>query len=498
MNIVIIKTDQQRHDTLGCMGHPLVCTPNLDGLAAKGAVFENAFCCSPLCVPSRVGFFTGQYPHRTGSTGNGKEHHIQGGDWSFLNELKDKGYALGLVGKNHAFHDAYLAEHFSFREEYSHWGKTHGEIREEDREVTSWLSMAGGPGKRMPDGKLMEGLIETPLPFAENNCPTWRISEDAIRFVNDNGNRPFFLHCSFPDPHFPNTVCEPYYSMYSPDKVQLEATDIDWTDHPFAHYVQSQSSGYDSYTDEERRKILAIYLGQVTFIDKAIGELLRSIEKQGFMEDTIIVFTSDHGDFAGRYGLIGKTKGFCEALIRIPLIIAIPGRKPGKRIQANISNIDVMPTIAEALGLGCPVKVQGYSALPLIEGRKKTQRENIFSEVGSPELPSPPMPFSVFPAYNRQRIEKDGVFWFCEYTTRGRSAMIRNEKWKYCFYTGDKDELYDLEADPCEVRNLVASVEFYEIREQMKKSLMEWLLTEPLKMKPDGDFQMIINNRRIK
>ena len=288
------------------------------------------------------------------------------------------------------------------------------------------------------------------------------------------------LHCSFPEPHFPNTVCEPYYSMYSPDRVELEATDIDWSGHPFAHYVQSQSSGYDSYSEQQRREILAIYLAQITFVDKAIGALLDAIRQNGIEDRTIIVFTSDHGDFAGRYGLIGKTKAFYEPLIRIPLIVAIPGRPSGQRIGANISNIDVMPTIADALGLESPSRVQGKSFLQLIDGKRQTHRDAIYAEVGTPQPPPASLPIAQFPAYNKKRQAEDGVFWFIEYTTRGRAAMIRKDHWKYCFYTGDTDELYNLKEDPFELNNL-ADVSAHSARkEQLRNALLEWILSAPM------------------
>jgi len=480
MNLIVIKTDQQRYDTLGCMGHPLIRTPNLDRLAARGTVFDNAFTCSTLCTPSRVGFFTGQYVHRTGCTGTAPRDHIRKGQWSFLDGLRDRGYVLGLAGKNHSFHDDYLAEHFSFREEYGHWGKTHGDIRDEDRAVTRWLTTKGGPGNRMPNGVLMEGLIDTPLPFPEEDCPTWRIAQDAIGFIDENRGNPFFLHCSFPEPHFPNTICEPYYSMYSPDQVQLEGSDIDWTGHPFAHYVQSQSSGFDAYGEEERKKILSIYLGQITFIDKAIGMLLDAITHHGLEDETIVVFTSDHGDYGGRYGLVGKTKAFSEPLIRIPLIVFIPGRLRGQRAAANISNIDVMPTIGDVLGLEYSGRVQGMSFLPLIEGEKQAHREAIYAEVGTPQHPPAPIPMSELAEYSRNRVDQDGVFWFIEYTTRGRSAMVRKDNWKYCFYTGDKEELYDLGSDPMELNNLADAHEYSAKKAQLKADLLQWALTEPV------------------
>ncbi len=241
----------------------------------------------------------------------------------------------------------------------------------------------------------------------------------------------------------------------------------------------SQSSGFDTYTAEERKRILATYLGQVSFIDKAIGALLDDLEQRGLIERTLIVFTSDHGDFAGRYGLIGKTKAFYEALIRIPLIIAMPGQSRGQRISANLSNIDVLPTIAEVLGLRSPAEVQGESFFPVIDGRKKTHRDVIFAEVGSPEIPPPPIPMAEYAAYNRRRVASDGVFWFCDYTTPGRAAMIRRDSWKYCFYTGDKEELYDLATDPFELRNVADDNRHAARKELMKSALLAWALTEP-------------------
>lgn len=481
MNVIIIKTDQQRFDTLSCMGNKTIRTPNIDRLAERGTVFQNAFCCSTLCVPSRVSFFTGQYVHRTQCTSNAPEHHISIGDWSFLEALKENGYTLGLAGKNHAFHDSYLEKHFSYREEYGHWGKTHGNLTEGDKAVSQWLNSKEGPGNRMPNGMLMEGLVETPLPFPKTECPTWRIAQDAIRFIDQNRNRSFFLHCSFPDPHFPNTTCEPYYSMYLPGSVELENPEIDWSGRPFAHFVQSQSSGYDTYSKDERKKILSSYYGQIHFIDDAIGSLVDAVEERGLLENTLFVFTSDHGDFAGRYGLIGKTKAFYEVLIRVPLIIVIPNESQVSRSDANISNIDVMPTAGEVLGLKQPEEVQGQSFLGVIRGDESTHRHAIFAEVGEPRTPPPPIPIEEFPAYSSRRREEDGVFWFVEYTTRGRSAMIRKDGWKYCYYTGDREELYHIEDDPSEINNLASVEKHAEIKDKLKSELLEWSLTEPQK-----------------
>lgn len=480
LNVIVIKADQQRWDTLGCLGNSIVRTPNLDALGTTGNVCENAFCCTTLCVPSRTSFFTGQYVHRTGAVSNAMEHHIQADQWCFPADLAARGYRIGLVGKNHTFHDDCLDRLFDVCEEYDHWGKTHGAIRPADRELRQWLTGPGGPGPRLADGKLMEGLLDIPAPFPEEQFHTLRIAEDSIRYVDECGDQPFFLHCSFPDPHFPNVVPEPWFSMYGPAEMALEGCEIDWSGHPFAHFVQSQSSGYDSYTEAQRRRIVATYCAQVSLIDKAVGMLLDHLGGRGLLERTVIVYTSDHGDFGGRYGLIGKTKGFHEPLVRVPLLLRIPG-VPAGRCRAQISNIDVMPTVWDALGLPLPEPVQGRSFLPALRGEAAAHREAIFAEVGQPEPPPPPVPLADFSAYNRLRRETDDIFWFIEYTTRGRAAMIRRDGWKYCYYTGDCDELYDLAADPLELHNLATDSALADTRERLRDELIEWLLAEPVR-----------------
>lgn len=478
-NILIIFTDQHTHSALGCMGHPLVKTPNIDRLAATGTVFDNAFCVSTLCVPSRVSCFTGQYVHRTGAVGNGMECHIQPEEWSFLTTLKEAGYTIGLSGKNHAFSDGTLADIFDAREEYGHWGKTHGTLRDTDRAVRIWRSSEMRPG--YGEGPIMEGLVDTPEPFPEQQCPSWRIAEDAVAFLDQAEGRPFCLHCSFPDPHFPNVVCEPYFSMYDPAACNLPAYPMDWESHFFKHFVQSQASGYDRYTREERQRILSIFYGQISAIDTALGQLFNALEARGLWDSTAIVFTADHGDFGGQYGLVGKTGGFHEPLVRIPLLMHLPDQTGGQRTPAQVSNIDIMPTLAEWVNLPLPDHVQGDSFLPVLQGTRTEHRQAVFCEVGAPQNPPPAMPHEDFGPYAARRRAAEGVFWFIDYTVNGRAAMSRRDGWKYAFYVGDCEELYDLETDPLECTNLAGRPEHAARQAELKNALLTWLLTEPLR-----------------
>lgn len=485
-NIIIIKTDQQRFDTLGCMGHLTVKTPSLDALAADGVRFDNAYCVSPLCVPSRTSFFTGKYVHRTGNVSNGMCHHIHPENGCLLDILKDDGYKLALTGKNHAFDDEYLERNFVCREEYSHWGKTHGHISYSDRKVAEWLG-AENRFLHAADGELgrMEGLIDEVMPFSEELCPTYRIAVDAIAFLDSaaQDDAPFMLHCSFPEPHWPNVICEPWYSMYGSDEIELEEFDHAWENKPFAHWVQSRAYDSHLYSKDEVKRIVATYLAQISFIDKAVGMILERLKQLGMYEDSIVVFCSDHGDYAGRYGLVAKTKAFYDSLIRIPLLMKFPVLDNGT-VQAELSNIDILPTVLDYLGYDLPITVQGRSFLPVLTGESETHRNEIFAEVGSPGTPPPPLSQEEFAVFQRQQESERGVFWFCDYTVFGRAVMIRKDNWKYCYYVGDRDELYDLSSDPMELNNLADDPLFSPKKADLKARLIACLGKLPTEYDP--------------
>jgi arylsulfatase A-like enzyme len=471
-NLIVIKTDDQRWDSLGIYGNPVVKTPAIDTLARDGTRFENAFTVAVLCCPSRTSFFSGQYASRTQRFDNSLKNHIQPGQFSFIEPLKQAGYKIGLSGKNHTFTDQYTKEWFDTFEEFSPWGRHGG--NEADQAVKKFRSTTG-PKSRIGT-VLLEGLIDFPEPFPEEQCMTARIADEAIAFVEQNKESPFFLHMSFPAPHWPNVVCEPYFSMYKNqlDEISLAGMDeIDWDTHPFAHYVQSQCAGFDTMSKEDRRKILAVMLGQISFIDRAVGRLIESLKANNLYDDTLIVFTSDQGCLGGQFGLPCKTKGFYESLIRVPLIIKMPGDQQRNKVTpAQISNIDVMPTLLEYAEVGFEEEIDGKSFLAVLNDQTDTHRKAIYSEVGRPEMPPEPIPKSEYPAYNKERSVEDG-FWFIEYTTRGRCAMIREDGWKYCFYNGDMEELYQYEKDPNELNNLAQHPEYAERKTAMKKKLFE-------------------------
>lgn len=481
-NIVVIKVDEWRYDQFGYRGHKTVKTPNIDQLAAEGNVFDNEYCVSPLCTPSRGSFWTGQYTLKHKCDFVTMAKHMPVDQWSYVNTLKERGYIVGLAGKNHVFNDDYMEKFFDYREEYTHFGKIHGTVTASDQQVYDYRHDEKRPefqGKTPDQGSvLLEGLIEGPLPFPKEACMTHRIAEDGIRFLRmyADSDRPFMLHYSFPDPHWPNVVPDPYYSMYDPEKIELDGMDIDWSTHPVAHYVQSISNGYGGYTLEERQRIVATMYGQMTFIDDAVGMFMDELKRLGLDKNTIVVFTADHGNFGGRYGLIGKTKAFYDSLVRIPLIVKFPGVEGGREFSANIENVDVMPTVMDYLGVSESEPIHGRSFLPLLQKGDGVHRDVIFSEVGLNKNPPPVMPLDELNAYAEMRKAKDGASWFLDYTVNGRSMMLIKGDWKYCHYVGDREELYHLKDDPLELNNLAAASGYEPRVAEMRDALLDKIL----------------------
>jgi len=482
MNLIVIKMDELRWDQLGYMGDPVVKTPAIDQFASEANVFVNNYTVSPLSTPSRASFFTGKYTMQNGCKFVDMPNHMSVKQWSYIESLKDAGYVIGLSGKNHCFDDEYMEKFFDFREEYSHFGKLYGTMTESDQAIYDYRHDEKRPDFKpsAPDHDgviLSEGLIDGPMPFSEEECMTYRIAEDGIAFLEKYKDQKFFLHYSFPDPHWPNVVPDPYYSMYDPDSIELDGLNIDWSTHPFAHYVQSQSQGYDKYTLAERKRIKATMYGQITYCDKAIGMLMDKLKELGLYDNTVVVFTVDHGNFGGNFGLIGKTKAFYDALVRIPLIIHFPGMDGGNIYKAQLENIDVMPTVMEYMGFEKEEGIKGRSFLGIVEGSSEDHhRDVIYSEVGLPEAPPDPMSVEDFKEYQKKRIEEDGTTWFLDYTVNGRSAMVKKDGWKYCFYTNDMEELYNCNEDPIELTNLALNPKYKDKLEEMRRLFKEQLL----------------------
>ncbi len=417
-NILLITTDQQHHRLLGCQD-PRVSTPHLDRLAAEGTLFERAYCPNPTCTPTRASILTGLYPSQHGawSLGTSLRRDLP----TIASLLSQQGYRTSLIGKAHFealaetpehpslesyprlkdlafwrdFDGPYFgfdkirlcrnhADEFHAGEHYAVWMEEHG-LSDWERYFPLWnpsLPHHGATARQEPGAwSLPEGLHYNHF-----------IVDESLQEIQaaQTADRPFFLWASFPDPHPPYLVPEPWASMFKPDEAEVPTFEAaDFASMP-PHYRLTQEEkpdfspwheatpwnhGFHSHRFDRtvQAKRIAIYKGMMAFTDHAIGKILEKIEASGQSDHTLIVFTSDHGHFYGQHGLIAKGAFMYEDLIRVPMIAKWPGHlSAGHRSQSIQSLVDLMPTFLEAASSPPLAGIAGVSQLPAWEQRVET------------------------------------------------------------------------------------------------------------------------------
>ena len=463
-NVLFIMTDQQRFDCLGANGNNIVKTPNLDKLASQSANFTNTFVQAPVCVPSRVSYFTGRYPHCHKNRVNYTPCDARE---VFLQRIfHDAGYQTGQVGKLHYYPPT--ADHarstgwdhvqlddgvektdpFS---DYVHWKHAN-----DPQKTVSYNAVA----RNTPAGtNPFRGIVEYQY------SPTWWTGMRSSEMLKDfsTSTRPFFMFSSFFKPHSPHTIPEPFDAQYNkfeiplPPRMALE--DIRKLPMPLQRHILRGTPVYNM--DRDRLQwIYRSYYGAISMVDEQVGKILHALDESGKADDTIVVFASDHGDQLLEHGLEGKNV-FFESSIRVPLLIRWPRRfQPGKRADLTES-IDLAPTLLELCGFPVPNNMQGRSLL-----RNDQPREMVFSENIIPEV-----------------ITGGAVNFFY---TKGKGVagilhpdakMVRTRKWKFNHYPGEGGELYDLVNDPEETRNLFIDPERKGIVSDLKGAILDWQIT---------------------
>jgi arylsulfatase A-like enzyme len=286
--------------------------------------------------------------------------------------------------------------------------------------------------------------------------------------------QPFLAWLSIPDPHEPYQAAEPYASMFDPDGITMPPwREGEFRDKPERQQVFHELFGFADLPDRRFREVRAMYYGMVRQIDDYLGRVLDVLEARGLAENTIVVFTSDHGDYAGEHRLLGKSNAFYDCLTRVPLILSWPGHLPaGEQRDELVSLIDVMPTVLGLLGIEVPAAVQGQ-AMPGTLPNAPEARRAVFSEYGAGG-----------PAVTLEQVralppEARGAGWplLREREAHGHGKMVRTHRWKYVHdTTGEVDELYDLEADPWELQNLAAQPAHAAVIAEMQRILVDWML----------------------
>ncbi len=449
-NILLIYTDQQRHDTIHRLGNSVIRTPNLGRLCEEGAAFIQATTPCPVCMPDRWSLHTGQYTSRHHCYSN---HHAgPKPDFSLPGLLRNAGYRTGLIGKNHSFLTADDLDVFQP-------DPPRPDIPE-CRERDEWLAIHG-----------KQRLVTDAVPGGLAADPEYGKTKAAIEFMRD-ARQPFFLWLSYLNPHTPFQTCEPFFSIYAdaelPEPV-VEAEGL--VDKPFRQQFHRLNNDrvcpFDPPTTMRMRQV---YYGMITLIDHEIGRLLDALDAQGLRESTLIIFTSDHGDYMGDHGLYTKSPAMYDCLVRIPFLMSMPGTIPaGVRSNQLISHIDILPTCLQMADAGVPEAVDGTSILPFL-GDDKQIRPAAIAEYGVPGAP-----------YDWERLQSEGldampfrnpshdsIPWEGNpVSLAGRIRMARTHDWKYVEDEGGSCELYDLRHDPHELSNLWNRPSVAEIQRRM-------------------------------
>jgi arylsulfatase A-like enzyme len=468
-NIVFIMTDQHRWDCVGANGNKLIKTPNLDRLAARGANFTHAFVSSPVCVPSRISFFTGRYAHSHRNRVNYTP--LDPGEVLLQARLKEAGYQTVAIGKLHytpptpdvARHSGWdfveLHDSNAFTDEWSDYVKWRQE--HDPQKGINYRAVA----KNIPPGK---NSFRAALD-AEFTDTAWT-GLRARHWVTElaKSSQPFFLHVSFWKPHSPYEVAAPYDSMY--DDVEIPIPDMANRDAalnlpPPLRTLALRNGGIKP--DRERMQwAYRSYYGTITHVDHEIGLLLEALDASGAAENTIVVFSSDHGDQLFEHGITDKNC-FFEPSVRVPFMASLPGRiKPGN-YDHLMETVDLLPTLFELIGLPEPREVQGRSFASLIAdtGRTYEPHDAVFSENIIPEVITGgkiDMPFE----------KGKGVAG----TRHPDAKMVRTSRWKYCYYPDGYAELYDILKDPEERTDLAGQAELRDVEFDLRTRILNWLI----------------------
>jgi arylsulfatase len=380
-NVLLIMTDQQRWDTLGCYGSPVVETPNLDWLAAEGTLFTRAYSAVPSCTPARAMLMTGMDQWHTGVLGMGRGQPPCGDlEHTLPEQLAVLGYHTQGVGKMH------------FSPQRSLQGFHHTVLDESARvqdpgfvsDYVQWFERnRPGDVDRYDHGIDMNSWIARPYHLQEFlHATNWTVSE-SMRFLDRRDpTRPFFLMTSFARPHSPYDPPSYYFDLYRHKEIPPPAIGAWAAMHDDPREAKNPNAWRGRRSDEEVRRARAAYFGLVTHIDHQVGRLLRSLQQHRLFEETIILFLSDHGDMLGDHHLWRKTYAY-EGSAHIPLLVRLPRRLRGNSVEqvaAPVGIQDVMPTILDAVGGKIPDQVDGASLLPLMRGEPVKWRPYLHGE----------------------------------------------------------------------------------------------------------------------
>ena len=487
-NVLFIMCDQLRWDYLSCTGHPHLHTPHIDRLAQRGVLFDRAYVQSPICGPSRMSFYTGRYVSSHGSTWNGIPLKV--GEMTLGDHLRPLGVRTALCGKTHMTADiegmrrlglspdskiGALVSECGF-EPYEREDGLHpdGPRYPRNEAYDGFMKERGWPDENPwstvanaaedEDGNILSGWFmdnaDKPARAADEESETPYITGRAMDFIREAGDTPWCLHLSYIKPHWPYIVPAPYHDMYGPEThlppVRSEAERED--PHPVYGAFMEERVSRAFCDDGTRTRVLTAYMGLIKQIDDQMGRLMAFLDEQGLTDETMIVFTSDHGDYLGDHWM-GEKELFHDASSRIPLIVVDPRPEAdatrGLKSSALVEAIDVVPTILDFFG-GDPAPhiIEGKSLLPILHGQTDSVRDFAVSEYD----------YSMRDVRRRLGVEvKDA-----------KLTMLFDGRWKFIFAEGFRPMLFDLKTDPDELTDLGADPAHADQIARLERLFFDW------------------------
>ena len=442
-NVLFIHCDQLRYDCLGYAGNPDIHTPHLDALAGESTNYTDHYTVYPICTPSRYSLWSGLYVHQHCAWNNGAS--LPNGFPTMPGILRDHGFDTAVVGKMHftpvyqdiGFSRMRLAEQNGlgrYADDYHFELAQKGKIDKVDLNYQS-QEFSLKPSTQVVD---MAQCLTSDL-TAEEHTTGWT-TRGALEEIEKWDGSSHMLMVGYIKPHHPFDPPKPYDTMYDPAKLTLLP---DYTDRPYPWDTRYQPGimDYDKLTESDIRQAMAYYYGAITQIDDGVGQIVDLLKKKGLYEDTMIVFTADHGDYLGQHHMLLKCNHMYDSLQKIPLLIKYPGRK-GAVDDRLCENIDIMPTVLDAVGLDIPATVQGRSLLG------ENRRSYVFAEG----------------QYGSQKEPCVGY-------------MVRNKDYKLLVRgTLEDGMLFDLKKDPWEKENVFHDPAYAGALAQMKNCLIETML----------------------
>jgi len=441
-NILLITADQLRYDCVEPNAPGAPATPNLARLAAEGVRFAQAYSHVPVCGPARQSLLCGRRPESFGGLWNAGAALPVGSlspdDWTWPKALQGRGYGSAFLGK---------------------WG-VHPRLGPTAYGYERAIGAADYEAFRKaayPDVAFAGGFFGEPNPIPVEDAPTHWLARQAVREIErlHAEGRPWHVALHFEEPHLPCRPSGRFSDMYSPaDMRPWPGFGDTFEGKPYIQRQQLHSWGVESYEWADWAPIVARYYGVVSQLDDAIGLVLRALDQLGAADDTLVVFTADHGDMCGSHGMMDKHYIMYDDVVRVPMVVRWGGALPAGAVCDRFAYgfLDLAPTFAEAAGLDRPERLHGASLLPLLQGAEKA---------GS-------WRDAVVATYNGQQF---GLY--CQ-------RMIRTDRWKYVWNLTDVDELYDMGADPGELVNRIGDARLAGIVSELRRRLYEAL-------RADGD-----------